>query len=379
VAEAVRLGARPVKLDLAVVLGTIAAATDHIGLGATYSTTYYAPFHVARTFATLDHLSGGRAAWNMVTSVNDSEAQNFGVEEIVAHDERYDRADDFLEATTGLWDTWADDALVLDREAGYFADPSKVHELDHKGTWFRTRGPLTVPRGPQGRPVLLQAGSSGRGRDFAARWADVIFTGDPGLEVARSHYRDQKERIGAAGRDPGATKMLPMLYTVVGESAAHAQERERMFLEDLVDPQASLVLLSELMNHDFSGHALDEPITEELVESVSGIRGLVENLRSHIGGQVTLGDLAGHRATLLQGPRFVGTGSDVADQMHEWLDAEACDGFVIAATHTPGAYEDVVRLVVPELQRRKLFRDRYTGSTLRETLGLARPEVDPGP
>lgn len=378
VAEAVRLGARPVKLDLSVVLGTIAAATDHIGLGATYSTTYYAPFHVARTFATLDHLSGGRAAWNMVTSVNDSEAQNFGVEEIVAHDERYDRADDFLEATTGLWDTWADDALVLDRESGRFADPAKVHELDHKGTWFRTRGPLTVPRGPQGRPVLLQAGSSGRGRDFAARWADVIFTGDPGLEVARAHYRDQKERIGAAGRDPGATKMLPMLYTVLGESAAHAQERERMFLEDFVDPQASLVLLSELMNHDFSGHPLDEPITDEMVETVSGIRGLVENLRNHIGGQVTLGDLAGHRATLLQGPRFVGTAADVADQMHEWLEADACDGFVIAATHSPGAYEDVVRLVVPELQRRGLFRDRYTGTTLRETLGLARPEVAQG-
>jgi FMN-dependent oxidoreductase (nitrilotriacetate monooxygenase family) len=378
VAEAVRLGARPVKLDLSIVLGTIASATEHIGLGATYSTTYYAPFHVARTFATLDHLSGGRAAWNMVTSVNDSEAQNFGVEEIVAHDERYDRADDFLEATTGLWDTWADDALVLDRESGRFADPSKVRELDHKGTWFRTRGPLTVPRGPQGRPVLLQAGSSGRGRDFAARWADVIFTGDPGLEVARSHYRDQKERIGATGRDPAATKMLPMLYTVLGESAAHAQERERMFLEDFVDPQASLVLLSELMNHDFSGHSLDEPITDELVETVSGIRGLVENLRSHIGGQVTLADLAGHRATLLQGPRFVGTATDVADRMHEWLEADACDGFVIAATHTPGAYEDVVRLVVPELQRRGLFRDRYTGTTLRETLGLARPEVVPG-
>jgi alkanesulfonate monooxygenase SsuD/methylene tetrahydromethanopterin reductase-like flavin-dependent oxidoreductase (luciferase family) len=151
-----------------------------------------------------------------------------------------------------------------------------------------------------------------------------------------------------------------------------------MFLEDLVDPQASLVLLSELMNHDFSGHSLDEPITDELVETVSGIRGLVENLRSHIGGQVTLADLAGHRATLLQGPRFVGTATDVADRMHEWLEADACDGFVIAATHTPGAYEDVVRLVVPELQRRGLFRDRYTGTTLRETLGLARPEVVPG-
>ncbi len=373
VAEAVRLGARPVKLDLSVVLGIIAGVTDHIGLGATYSTTYYSPFHVARTFATLDHLSGGRAAWNVVTSVNDSEAQNYGFTEHLGHDERYERADEFLEATVGLWDTWEDDALVLDRSAGVFADPAKVHELDYQGRWFTVRGPLTVPRCPQGRPVLLQAGSSGRGRDFAARWAELIFTGDPDIDIARSHYKDQKERIGAGGRDPESVKMLPMVYTVLGESHAHAEEREQLFLHELVDPLASLTLLSELMNYDFSGMALDEPITDELVESVSGIRGLVQNLRSHIGDQVTLADLAGHRATLLQGPRFVGTADEVADQMEHWIEAEACDGFVVAATHSPGAYEDVVRLVVPELQRRDVFRRQYTGTTLRENLGLSRP------
>ena len=374
VAEAVRTGARPVKLDLSVVLGVIAGVTRHIGLGATYSTTYYAPFHVARTFATLDHLSGGRAAWNVVTSVNDSEAQNYGVTEHLAHDARYDRADEFLEATTGLWDTWEDDALVLDRAGGVFADPAKVHELDYEGEWFSTRGPLTVPRGPQGRPVLLQAGSSGRGREFAARWAELIFSGDPDIDIARSHYKDQKEKIAEHGRDPHAVKMCPMVYTVVGESRAQAEEREQVFLNDLVDPMASLTLLSELTNHDFSGMELDTPITDELIDSVSGIRGLLQNLRTHIGGEtVTLGDLAGHRATLLQGPRFVGTGPDIADQMEEWFGGGACDGFVIAATHTPGAYEDVVRLVVPELQRRGLFRDRYTGTTLRENLGLGRP------
>jgi FMN-dependent oxidoreductase (nitrilotriacetate monooxygenase family) len=374
VAEAVRLGARPVKLDLSIVLGVIAGVTEHIGLGATYSTTYYSPFHVARTFATLDHLSGGRAAWNVVTSVNDSEAQNYGFTEHLGHDERYDRADEFLEATTGLWDTWEDDALVLDRKAGYFADPAKVHELGYDGKWFSVRGPLTVPRCPQGRPVLLQAGSSGRGREFAARWAELIFTGDPDIDIARSHYKDQKERIAEGGRDPESVKMLPMAYTVVGESHTHAEEREQVFLNDLVDPMASLTLLSELMNYDFSGMALDDPITDELVESVSGIRGLVQNLRRHIGGTVTLADLAGHRATLLQGPRFVGTGAEVADQMEHWMEAEACDGFVIAATHCPGAYEDVVRLVVPELQRRGLHRTHYRGSTLRENLGLPRPE-----
>jgi len=373
VADAVRLGARPVKLDLSVVLGVIAAATRHIGLGATYSTTYYAPFHVARTFATLDHLSGGRAAWNVVTSVNDSEAQNFGFTEHIPHDARYDRADEFLEATTGLWDTWEDDALVLDRQAGIFADPVKVHELDYRGKWIEVRGPLTVPRCPQGRPVLMQAGSSGRGRDFAARWAELVFTGDPDIDIARAHYTDQKERIAAAGRDPSSVKMLPMVYTVVGESRSHAEEREQCFLHDLVDPTASLTLLSELMNYDFSGMSLDDPITDELIESVSGIRGLVANLRAHIGATVTLGDLAGHRATLLQGPRFVGTGPDVADQMEHWVESGACDGFVVAATHTPGAYEDVVRLVVPELQRRGLLRRQYEGTTLREHLGLPRP------
>lgn len=376
VADAVRLGARPVKLDLSIVLGLLAGVTRRIGLGATYSTTYYSPFHVARTFATLDHLTAGRAAWNVVTSVNDSEAQNFGVKEVLAHDARYDRADEFLEATTGLWDTWEDDALILDRESGTFADPDKVHELGYDGDWFSVRGPLTVPRSPQGRPVLLQAGSSGRGRDFAGRWAELIFTGDPGLEVARTHYKDQKDRIAELGRDPAMVKMLPMAYTVVGESQAHAEEREQLFLNELVDPQASLTLLSELMNYDFSGLELDAPITDELIESASGIRGLVQNLRKHIGGDtVTLADLAGHRATLLQGPRFVGTGRSVADQMEEWIEGDACDGFVIAATHSPGAYEDMVRLVVPELQRRGVFRDRYTGTTLRDHLGIDRPAV----
>ena len=365
VAEAVRVGARPVKLDLSIVLGLVAGATTHIGLGATYSTTYYSPFHVARTFATLDHLSNGRAAWNVVTSVNDGEAQNFGVDAHLDHDARYDRADEFLQATAGLWDTWEDDALDPRPRRRRVRRPGQGARAALQGRLVHCAGAAHRPAVPQGRPVLLQAGSSGRGRDFAARWAELIFTGDPGIDVARSHYKDQKERIGELGRDPASVKMLPMAYTVVGESTAHAEEREQLFLNDLVDPIASLTLLSELMNYDFSALELDDPITDELIESVSGIRGLVQNLRQHIGGDtVTLGDLAGHRATLLQGPRFVGTGADVADQMEEWFDSAACDGFVIAATHTPGAYEDVVRLVVPELQRRGVFRERYTGSTL---------------
>ncbi|MEV0685374.1 LLM class flavin-dependent oxidoreductase [Nocardia sp. NPDC050378] len=371
--EAVRTGARPVKLDLGVVLGVLAQSTSHIGLGATYSTTYYAPFHVARTFATLDHLSGGRAGWNVVTSVNDSEAQNFGMDAHLGHDERYDRADEFLEVVSGLWDTWDDDAIVHDRAAGVFADPAKVHELRHAGRFFSTRGPLTVPRTPQGRPVIIQAGSSGRGREFASRWAELIFTGDPGLEVARDHYADQKARISDAGRDPASVRICPMAYAVVGESEQHAKEREAMLLEDLVHPMASLTLLSELMNYDFAQHDLDDPVTDELIASVSGIRGLVQNLRTHIGGTVTVRDLAGHRATLLQGPRFVGTGEQVADQMAEWFHGDACDGFVLAATHMPGSFEDVTRMVVPRLQQRGLFRTSYDGTTLREHLGLHRP------
>lgn len=374
VADAVRYGARPVKLDLTAVLGGIIAATSRIGVGATYSTTYYDPFHVARTFATLDHLSGGRAAWNVVTSVNDSEAQNFGVENHLGHDERYDRAQEFLEAVTALWDSWGDDALVLDRESGEFADPARVREVNHAGKWFRVRGPLTVPRTPQGRPAILQAGSSGRGREFASEWADMIFTADPGLAVAQQHYRDQKDRIAAAGRNPDEVKVLPMAYVVVGETEAIAREKERLFLDAYVHPLASLTLLSEVLNYDFSRHDLDDPVTDEMMSASSGIRGLADGVRRHLDREVTVRDLAAHRATLLQGPRFVGTAAQVADQMQEWFTSGGCDGFVLAATHLPGAFEEFVRMVVPVLQERGLFRRDYTGRTLRDHLGIPRPE-----
>jgi FMN-dependent oxidoreductase (nitrilotriacetate monooxygenase family) len=373
VADTVRYGARPVKLDLTAVLGGIIGATNRIGIGATYSTTYYDPFHVARTFATLDHLSGGRAAWNVVTSVNDSEAQNFGLESHLGHDERYDRAHEFLQTVTALWDSWEDDALIMDRESGEFADPTKVHEINHKGQWFSVRGPLTVPRSPQGHPAILQAGSSGRGREFAAEWADMIFTADPGLPVAQQHYRDQKERVEAAGRDPESVKLLPMAYAVVGETEAIAREKERLFLDAYVHPVASLALLSEVLNYDFAKHDLDDPVTEAMMEASSGIRGIAEGVRRHLDRDITVRDLAAHRATLLQGPRFVGTPTQVADAMQEWFETRGCDGFVLAATHLPGAFEEFVRMVVPILQDRGLFRRDYEGRTLRDHLGLVRP------
>lgn len=373
VAEAVRWGARPIKLDLTAVLGGIVGATSRIGVGATYSTTYYDPFHIARTFATLDHLSGGRAAWNVVTSVNDSEAQNFGVEAHLDHDQRYDRAEEFLEAVTALWDSWEDDALIMDRESGEFADPAKVHEVNHKGDYFSVRGPLTVPRSPQGRPVILQAGSSGRGRRFAGRWADMIFTADPGLPVAQQHYAEQKERIASEGRNPDDVRLLPMAYTVVGETEQIAREKERLFLDAYVHPHASLALLSEVLNYDFAKHDLDDVISDEMMAASGGIRGLAEGVRRHLGREVTVRDLAAHRATLLQGPRFVGTATQVADQMQEWFSSGGCDGFVLAATHLPGAFEEFTRMVVPVLQERGVFRSEYPGTTLRDHLGVARP------
>lgn len=373
-AEAVRYGARPIKLDLSMVLGAVAGVTEHIGLGATYSTTYYQPFHVARTFATLDHLSGGRAAWNVVTSVNDAEARNFGVDAHSEHDKRYDRAEEFIEVVSKLWDSWEDGAIVGDRESGVFADPSRVHEIDHRGEYFTVRGPLTVPRTPQGRPVIIQAGQSGRGRLFAAKWAELIFTGDPSQEIAREHYQQQKELIAAAGRDADSVRLLPMVYTIAGETESIAREKEAIFLNELVHPMASLTLLSEVTNYDFAGHSLDDVVTDELVDSVSGIRGLVQGVRKHVGeGKLTLRMLANHRATLLQGPRFVGTGRQIAEQMQQWFESRSSDGFVIAATHFPGAFEDFVRLVVPELQRLGLVRTEYVGKTLRENLSLERP------
>ena len=309
--------------------------------------------------------------------MNDSEAQNFGVDEVLAHDKRYDRADEFIEAIVGLWDSWDDDALVIDRASGYFADPDKVHQLDFKGEWFDVRGPLTVPRSPQGRPVFLQAGSSGRGREFAARWAEVIFMGDPDIERRPGPLQGSEGAGGGRRARPAdAVKMLPMVYTVIGESPAHAEEREQMFLNDFVDPMASLTLLSELMNHDFSGLPLDAPITDELIENVQGIRGLVQNLRQHIGGDtVTLADLAGHRATLLQGPRFVGTavggrrpdGGVVHDRRVRRL-RDRRDPLARAPTRTSCGWS------CPSSSAGAVFRDRYTGATLRENLGLERPE-----
>jgi FMN-dependent oxidoreductase (nitrilotriacetate monooxygenase family) len=371
-AEAVRHGVRVVKLDLIPVLTAMALATQQLGLGATYSTSYYQPYHVARLFATLDHLTRGRAAWNVVTSLNDSEGRNFGLERHLDHDVRYEQADEFVEVVFGLWDTWEREALVQDRQRGVFADAEKVHGLEHQGQWYRSSGPLTVPHTPQGRPVIIQAGQSQRGRTFAARWGELIFTVFQTAAESGAFRRDLKERAVAAGRNPDHLKLATAAYVVVGATEAEAQEKLEL-IESLAQPVDALALLSEVFNYDFARHQLDDALTEESLASINGSRGFLDRVVEMSGKALpTLRDFLelGRRGTVREMALFVGNPGQVADQMAEWFAAEACDGFVLAASHLPGAYEDFVEMVVPELQARGLFREEYQGDTLRENLGL---------
>jgi FMN-dependent oxidoreductase (nitrilotriacetate monooxygenase family) len=375
-AEAIQHGIRVVKLDVALVVTAMALATRHLGVGATYSTTYFTPYHVARLFATLDHLSGGRAAWNVVTSLNDAEAHNFGQSQHLSHDARYDQADEFMHVVYGLWDTWETDALVLDKAHGQFADSARVHRLDYRGQWFSSRGPLTVPRPPQGYPVIIQAGQSPRGRQFAARWGELIFVVFPTLDTCKAFYSDIKARAEHCGRSPEALKVAPAVYIVVGETEQLAREKLAV-IESLAQPLDTLVLLSEVFNYDFARHALDDPLSDEVLASMTGLRGFLERIMQQSGQRnPTVRDFvqASGRGTIRELPVFVGTPMQVADEMEAWFYARACDGFVIAATHMPGAYEDVVRLVVPELQRRGMLQTEYAGRTLRDNLLLPPPQ-----
>lgn len=379
--EAVRNGVRVVKMDLIPALTAMGMATRRLGLGATYSTTYYEPFHVARLFATLDLMLGGRAAWNIVTSLNNSEAANFGQREVLAHDLRYERAEEFMEVVLGHWDAWRDDALVMDRESGVFADPAKVSRLDHQGRWFRSRGPFTVPRSAQGRPVLIQAGQSGRGQQFAARWADLVFVIYANLDVARKSYRAFKDAVAQAGRNPDEVALAPAIYVITGETRTIAEDRAAM-IENLAKPIDTLALLSEVLNFDFAAKGMDEPFTAEELAAISGLQAIRDRVVQLSGKpNPTVRDFATYsgRGRLREMGLFVGTGKEVADQLEEWFRAPACDGFVLAATNMPGSYEDFVRFVVPELQRRGLYHKDYAGATLRENLGLARPAIGSRP
>jgi FMN-dependent oxidoreductase (nitrilotriacetate monooxygenase family) len=266
--ETVRYGVRAIKLEPTSVLMAMGMVTSRLGLGATYSTTYYEPFHVARLFATLDLMTKGRVAWNVVTSMNDSEAANFGADEHLDHDVRYDRADEFMEVVMGHWDTWREGAIVADKQESYFADPSMVTRLDHKGRFFNSRGPLTVPRSTQGHPVILQAGQSGRGLAFAARWAEVVFAKYPTLENGIKQYQALKAGVAAAGRDPGSVKICAEVKLIVGDTEAEAREKHDL-IASLSRPIDGLTMIGETLNIDFAGRPYDQPFTDEELAAVS--------------------------------------------------------------------------------------------------------------
>jgi FMN-dependent oxidoreductase (nitrilotriacetate monooxygenase family) len=378
---AVQWGIRSVKMDPIPLMTAMGLATTRLGIGGTCTTTYFEPFAVARTFMTLDHMLGGRAAWNVVTSMNDSEARNMGAAAHMDHDLRYDRADEFVECVLGHWQSWEDGALVVDtRPGGVFADPDKVHRLDYEGRWYRSRGPFTVPRSPQGQPVLIQAGQSGRGVQFAARWGELVFASYRTIPQAKAMYRALKDAVAGAGRDPDQVKVAPPVYPIVGETRAIAEEK-RDFAHSLARPEDALCLLGEILNLDFTRFGMDDPIDDAILDGMTGQHAIRDRIRQVSGkSNPTPRDFIeiSKRGTIHEAPVFCGTPGDVADQMEAWYREEACDGFVVAATHRPGGYEEFSRLVVPELQRRGIFQKEYRGRTLRENLGLP-PSVAKGP
>ncbi len=355
-------------------LSAVAATTERIGLIATASTGYNHPFTLARAFASLDHISGGRAGWNIVTSGGADEAANFGLDRVPDHGERYARAHEFLDAAVRLWDSWEDDAIVLDAESGTFTAPDRVHRVDHVGPRFTIRGPLNSPRPPQGRPVLVQAGSSEDGIAFAARWAEAVFTAQQTLEEGQRFYSALKNRAAAHGRSPDTVKVLPGIVPFIAGTEAEAKELEQEFTE-LISPAYSLRQLSATLGVDLTDHPLDAPLPP--LPPLREIRGnqsrfqLVADLAERESLTVRqliarLGGGRGHRT-------FAGTPEQVADDLETWFTQGAADGFNIMPPHLPGGLEDFVDQVVPVLQERGLFRTDYTGRTLREHYGLERP------
>jgi len=373
-AHTVENGIRCVKMDPIACLMTMAAVTEKLGLGATYSTTYYEPFHVARVFQTVDLMTKGRAAWNVVTSVNDNEARNMGRDGVTAHDTRYDRADEFMEVVLGHWDTWEDDAIVADKANNVYAKPEKVHRLDYKGKFLSSRGPFTVPRTPQGHPVVIQAGQSGRGQQFAANWGELIFVHYPTIEIGKKSYASLKAGAAAVGRDPDMMKIAALVYPVVGATLAEAEDKRAEY-DKLPNDMDQLSLLSEALNFDFASKGLDEPFSDDEISGIQGMQAMRDRvLATGIKNPTPRDFMQITGRGLLQDP-LVGGPKEIADMLEEWFSAPACDGFVIGPTHQPGTFEDFVKYVVPELQKRGMYRDDYTGSTLRDHLGLPRPAI----
>ena len=353
-------------------LSALAMVTDKIGLAATASTTYGEPYHTARAFASIDHLSHGRAAWNIVTTSYARTANNFSKSH-PEHDERYAVAEEFVDVVRGLWDSWDDDAFPKDKENGVYADPNKVHVLNHAGKYYSVQGPLNIPRSPQGHPVLIQAGSSGPGQDLAARIADIVFTAQQSLAEAQAFYASLKDRVLKVGRNPDSVAVMPGFMPVIGDSFEDAAEKLKE-LNRWTDIKSAMPLLEERIGHsladyDLDGPLPDLPISDQLRSRAELLRDLArrENL--------TIRDLA-LRVAAGRGHHIVlGTAEQIADRMQEWFEGKAADGFNVMPPYFPGGLEDFNRQVVPILQERGLFRTEYTGSTLRDHLNIARPEI----
>ncbi|MCB8882435.1 LLM class flavin-dependent oxidoreductase [Acidisoma cellulosilytica] len=353
-------------LDPAIILPMMARVTDRIGLGLTCSTTFFNPYQIARQLGTLDHLSRGRVAWNVVASHSTLEANNFGLAEMPSRAHRYDRSDEVLEACMALWNSWDEGALVLDKKQGIFADASKVHYADYNGQWIKTRGPLTVPRSPQGHPVIMQAGSSDRGRDFGARWGEIIFTLQHQKGDMQTFYKDFKGRMAARGRAPESCVVLPSIDVVIGETESIARERAD-YVNGLVDTQLGMACVSGQIGYDLSQLDPDQPLKDVKVET--GSRGTMDVILQGTEAEgLTLGEAARRFATSELCPQLVGTPEMIADKLIDLFQDYACDGFVLTPTTFPGMYEQFAKTVVPILQERGVFRKDYAGSTLREHL-----------
>jgi len=359
------------SFDPMALLPALAVVTERLGLIATGSTTFDAPYHVARRFASLDHISNGRAAWNIVTTSNPDAALNFGLEEHVEHDERYRRAREFYDVVTGLWDSWADDAFIRDVENGVYFDPDRLHVLNHKGRYFSVRGPLNVARPVQGWPVIVQAGASDAGRQLAAETAEMVFAAGGALPDAQRFYADVKGRMDVLGRDRDHLKILPGALVIVGETAEEARAKKAR-LDSLVHPDSGIASLSIALGTDASKFDLDGPLPDipETNQSKSGRQRIMDRARRD---GLTVRQLAQIAGTY-GGLAMVGTPAMIADEMERWLFSDGCDGFNVMFPYVPGGLDDFVDQVVPELQRRRLFRHEYEGATLRENLGLPRPE-----
>ena len=369
--DALKRSATVTSFDPLTLLPALAMVTEHLGLIATASTTFEPPYTIARRFASLDHISDGRAAWNLVTTSNPDAALNFGMEEQMDHGERYRRAREFVDVVTGLWDSFADDAFVRDVESGGYLDPDKMHVLGHTGDYLSVRGPLNIARSPPGWPVIVQAGASEAGRQLAAETAEMIFAAQSTLEAGREFYADIKGRMDKLGRNRDHLKVMPGAFVVVGETAEEAREK-RALLDSLVHYDSGIASLSISLGHDASEFDPDGPLPE-IPESNASKSGRERVLALAERENLTVRQLAG-RLGGYSGLAMVGTPAMIADQMEEWLMTDGCDGFNVMFPYLPAGLDDFVDKVVPELQRRGLFRHAYEGTTLRENLGLPKPD-----